>query len=194
MNSIMSKKRKPVLTFVLIFVLCFAMSTAAFAAIRLNRTHLDCAAGAPRRLKAEGTSAKVTWRSSNTARATVNSQGYVKGIRRGGLTVTAKIGSTTKKCTVTVLSDRDVALRVYGRVKQKYAKTSPQRAVFCMLNKKREVPVRNLPSVCRFAEHLPRTAVYTTPWASIAVATFSKPAMLAPAARLPFMPYFSAAS
>ena len=120
MNSIMSKKRKPVLTFVLIFVLCFAMSTAAFAAIRLNRTHLDCAAGAPRRLKAEGTSAKVTWRSSNTARATVNSQGYVKGIRRGSLTVTAKIGSTTKKCTVTVLSDRDVALRVYGRVKQKY--------------------------------------------------------------------------
>ena len=77
---------------------------------------------------------------------------------------------------------------------QKYAKTSPQRAVFCMLNKKREVPVRNLPSVCRFAERLPRTAVYTTPWASIAVATFSKPAMLAPAARLPFMPYFSAAS
>ena len=35
---------------------------------------------------------------------------------------------------------------------------------------------------------------YAMPWAIIAVATFTKPAMFAPATRLPFMPYFSAAS
>ena len=39
-----------------------------------------------------------------------------------------------------------------------------------------------------------RFPAYTAPWASIAWATFSKPAMLAPATRSPSMPYFLAAA
>ena len=40
----------------------------------------------------------------------------------------------------------------------------------------------------------PYTSSYTSPWSSMALATFKKPPMLAPFTRLPGVPYFSAVS
>ena len=49
-------------------------------------------------------------------------------------------------------------------------------------------------SLCNFSREFTRLLhlYQTMPWLIMAEAIFSKPAMLAPATRLPFMPYFSA--
>ena len=49
-------------------------------------------------------------------------------------------------------------------------------------------------TLCNFSREFTRLSDcdQTIPWLIMAEAIFSKPAMLAPATRLPFMPYFSA--
>jgi uncharacterized protein YjdB len=46
----------------------------------------------------------VTWISSNTSIATVDSMGNIKGLKAGTATITAKVGSFTKSCAITVTS------------------------------------------------------------------------------------------
>lgn len=62
----------------------------------------------------------VTWKSSNTKVATVNSKGVVTGVGKGAATIicTTKAGSKTAKCTVTVKRPTDVT-SVYTTVNAK---------------------------------------------------------------------------
>jgi uncharacterized protein YjdB len=53
-------------------------------------------------LSVSGTKETVEWSSSDESVATVDSLGNVTGLSTGRATITAKIGSLTKKCTVTV--------------------------------------------------------------------------------------------
>ena len=56
------------------------------------------------------------------------------------------------------------------------------------------LPLRVKPRHLPTTPALVGTTYYTMPWAIIALATLRKPAMLAPATRLPAIPYASAAS
>ena len=53
-------------------------------------------------LKVTGVSGAVTWSSSNTGVATVDSKGKVTGVKAGTATITAKVGSDTYTCKITV--------------------------------------------------------------------------------------------
>lgn len=53
-------------------------------------------------LKVVGASGTVTWSSSNTGVATVDSKGKVTGVKAGTATITATVGSDTYTCKVTV--------------------------------------------------------------------------------------------
>ena len=53
----------------------------------------------------DGTEAKVTWTSSDSAVATVNNKGVVKGIKEGQVTIIAKSGNKKSRVTITVIND-----------------------------------------------------------------------------------------
>lgn len=84
--------------------------------IALNKTSLTLQAGKNYRLKTTITPAdttdatKVTYKSSNPAVAKVSEAGVVTGVAAGTTKITAKVGSFTSTCTVTVTE-------VYGSVK-----------------------------------------------------------------------------
>ena len=61
-----------------------------------------------------GSTKKPIWTSSNTAVATVDSNGIVIGEKEGGATITASIGDVSAKCSVTVIAAESV--QVSGRV------------------------------------------------------------------------------
>lgn len=83
---------------------------AAEPTVSLNKSTTTIAAGSNETLTATKTpndsSVTVTWSSSNTAVATVNSSGKVVGVAAGTAVITAKAtslaGSATAKCTVTI--------------------------------------------------------------------------------------------
>lgn len=53
-------------------------------------------------LSIKNTKQKVKWSSSNKKIATVNSKGVVKGIKKGTVTITAKVGNKKYTCKITV--------------------------------------------------------------------------------------------
>ncbi len=77
---------------------------AASAKIKLNMSSVTITAGSSKTLKVivTGNSKKVTWKSSNTSVATVNSNGKITGKKAGMATITAKANGKTAKCKVTV--------------------------------------------------------------------------------------------
>ena len=71
--------------------------------LSLNRTDFTLAAGDPPfQLKVKGTENTVTWSSSNTNVATVDSNGTVKRVGKGNATITAKVDGQTLTCIVRV--------------------------------------------------------------------------------------------
>ena len=68
----------------------------------LSKTSISLNAGAKYGLKLSDTTQKVTWSSSNPSVAAVSSNGMVTGKKAGTATITAKIGSKTYTCKVTV--------------------------------------------------------------------------------------------
>lgn len=70
--------------------------------ISLSATSVSLSAGQSKTLSVSGTTETVQWSSDNTSVATVNSSGKVTAKKAGKATITAKVGSITLTCNVTV--------------------------------------------------------------------------------------------
>lgn len=68
----------------------------------LNATKATITAGFKKTLKVDNTTEKVKWSSNKKSVATVSSKGVVTAVKAGKATISAKVGDTTLKCTVTV--------------------------------------------------------------------------------------------
>lgn len=95
---------------VLAFCMCVPTSvgtqtgliTSVEAAVKLNASKRTLVVGQTATLKVKGTSAKVTWSSSNKKVVSVTSKGRIKGKAKGTATITAKVNGKKLKCRVTV--------------------------------------------------------------------------------------------
>lgn len=92
-------------------LLCLVMVLSVFAptgqivkAASLNKTSIKVAKGAKEQLKITGKSKKVTWKSANKSIATVDSKGYVKGIKKGSTKIYATVSGKKYTCAVKVES------------------------------------------------------------------------------------------
>ncbi len=90
----------------------------------LSAKNITLQAGKTKTLKAYGAKQTVKWSSSNQKVATVNSQGVVKAKKAGTATITARFGSQSLKCKVTVpISYKAVAKKLKSFAgKSKYFK------------------------------------------------------------------------
>lgn len=70
--------------------------------VKLNKTKLTVYIGKTAILKMEGTSKKVTWKSSDEKIAIVSSKGEITPKKTGKVIITAKVSKKSYKCTVTV--------------------------------------------------------------------------------------------
>lgn len=90
----------------------------------LSAKNITLQAGKTKTLKVYGAKQAVRWSSSNRKVATVNSQGVVKAKKAGKATITARFGSQSLKCKVTVpVSYKAVAKKLKSMArKSKYFK------------------------------------------------------------------------
>ena len=88
--------------FLVLLLFTTAMPQQAQASIKISRSSVSVYINQTVTLKVTGTKAKVTWTSSNKKIATVNSYGLVKGVKKGTVTIKAKVSNKTLKCKVTV--------------------------------------------------------------------------------------------
>lgn len=74
--------------------------------IKLNKKTVTLGAGSTQQLTAtvKGNSKKVSWKSSNTKTATVNSKGKVTAKKSGTVTITAKANGVSAKCKIKIIS------------------------------------------------------------------------------------------
>ncbi len=80
-----------------------AKTEVAYAAtVKLTKKALTLETGKTSTLKITGTSAKVTWSSSNKAVATVSTKGVVSAKKAGTATITATVNKKKYTCKVTV--------------------------------------------------------------------------------------------
>lgn len=61
--------------------------------------------GTKYRIKVNGNTQKVKWKSSNTGIATVSKKGYINGKKTGSVWITARVSSKSYRCRVTVKKD-----------------------------------------------------------------------------------------
>lgn len=88
--------------FLLCLALLFSFPLSAEAAGRLNKKNLSLAKGTSYILKVKGTKKKMKWSSSNPKVARVNGKGKVTAKKAGKATITAKTGTKSYRCRVTV--------------------------------------------------------------------------------------------
>lgn len=69
---------------------------------KISKTALTIIKGQGASLTMKGTYQKVKWTSSNKKVATVSEYGYVKAVKKGTATITAKVGGVNYTCKVTV--------------------------------------------------------------------------------------------
>ncbi len=79
-----------------------AKTTAAPATIKLNCSSLTLLKGKGKTLKLSGTSADITWSSSDETVATVSKNGKVTAVGKGSATITAQTSAGEKTCKVKV--------------------------------------------------------------------------------------------
>ena len=78
------------------------LAVAQAATVKLNKKTLSLEVGKSQTLKITGTTAKVTWSSSNKSVATVSTKGKVTAKKAGKATITATVSKKKYSCTVTV--------------------------------------------------------------------------------------------
>lgn len=83
-------------------MIMMVMAVPTYAAAKISSTKVTLCTGQTKQLKVTGTSAAVKWSSSSTSVATVASNGKVTAKKKGTATITAKAGSKSYKCKVTV--------------------------------------------------------------------------------------------
>ena len=101
----MSKRIHKTVTFLLILYLAtFLGVSVSFAATpKLSTKTASVYVNQTITLKVKNKGKKaVTWKSSKPSVATVSQAGKVRGIKKGKATISAKVGSKTLKCTVSV--------------------------------------------------------------------------------------------
>ena len=100
----MKKVGAILLTLALTLCACiFAVDAPVEAAAKLSAKKVTLEVGASKKIKVKGTKKSATWASDNTKVATVKS-GKITAKGEGKCTVTAKVGSKTLKCSVTVVA------------------------------------------------------------------------------------------
>lgn len=76
--------------------------TVEAASKKINKTNITIGVGSTYKLKIQNNKKKVKWSSSNSKVAKVNKNGTVTGLKKGTVTITAKVGSKKYKCKVKV--------------------------------------------------------------------------------------------
>ncbi|HWT73603.1 MAG TPA: DUF362 domain-containing protein [Mobilitalea sp.] len=107
------KKKERLKTFCIIvcILICLAQLTSAQAApkVRLNKASATVEVGHTITLQVMNSNNSVSWSSKNKSIATVSGKGRVKGIKAGKTTVSAKVGSKTLTCKITVKNSAAVS-------------------------------------------------------------------------------------
>ena len=124
--------------------------TVEAASKKINKTNITIGVGSTYKLKIQNNKKKVKWSSSNSKVAKVNKNGTVTGLKKGTVTITAKVGSKKYKCKVKVTKtptfktnikkaylDKDGDYVVEGYVKnQTYTKLDNTRITVTLYDKK----------------------------------------------------------
>jgi hypothetical protein len=105
-----------------------ATSSIHAATVKISATKATIGVKTTKQLKITGSSAKVTWKSSNTSVVKVSSSGKITGVKKGTATVTATVGQTKVTCKVTVenpkINKTAVSTSVGKKVKLKISGTT----------------------------------------------------------------------
>lgn len=96
-------KKKIWLFLMLICLLIVGSMTVSAATFSLSQTRVTLNIGDSAELSVVGSDEPVKWASYNVNIATVDQSGKVTAVRKGSTTVSARIGLTYKKCTITVV-------------------------------------------------------------------------------------------
>lgn len=76
--------------------------TVEAASKKINKTNITIGVGSTYKLKIQNNKKKVKWSSSNSKIAKVSKNGTVTGVKKGKVTITAKVGNKKYKCKVKV--------------------------------------------------------------------------------------------
>ncbi|MCD8018575.1 MAG: Ig-like domain-containing protein [Clostridiales bacterium] len=111
----MKRQMRGLLTVLLLLAGIMMMSSAKMqvqAAARLNYSSITVKQGVTRKLKVKGTSAPVTWSSSNENIVTVNAKGKITTLKGGNAVITAKTANTVLRCKVYVVGFNKTSLTI----------------------------------------------------------------------------------
>lgn len=92
--------------------------TVEAASAKLNKTSITIGVGNTYKLKVQNNKKKVSWSSSNKKVAKVNQNGTVTGLKKGTVTITAKVGSKKYKCKVKVTKTPTLKANIKKTYKQ----------------------------------------------------------------------------
>jgi glycerophosphoryl diester phosphodiesterase len=98
----MKNKNLLIMVIMVVVFITTGMTTEAASKAKINKTITAMELGESTSLKVTGTKLKVKWSTTSKKVATVDSTGKVIAKAVGDTTITAKVGKTTYKCTVSV--------------------------------------------------------------------------------------------
>ena len=117
----------------------YEMTVQAASKVKLNKKTAYILKGETVKLSVSGTSKKVKWSTSSRKIATVSGNGVVKGLKRGTVTITAKVGGKKYTCRVIVedpsISKKTTTLKVGKTITLKMQNTK-QKVTWSTSNRK----------------------------------------------------------